>query len=89
MEFGISTYVLSAPWNEAFESPAGTVPPSCSTNDFKKSNCGKFKMLGFCEQKPTKSFNLFISSGPIGHDIFADCAFNHIEKKNTKKPKLD
>lgn len=39
-------------------------------------------MLGFCEQTPMKSFNLFISSEPSGHDILDDCKFR--EKQNGK-----
>lgn len=65
----MSTYFGSVSGNENDGSPAGTLPPSFSMNVLKNSNCGKFNTDGFSEQSPTKNFNLFNSSGPIGHDI--------------------
>lgn len=66
--------------------PAGTLPPSCSMNDLKNSNCGIFSMVGFCEHNDTKNFNFLISSAPIGHSIllfFLSClTFLHEENKN-------
>lgn len=63
------TYFGSLSENENGGSPAGTLPPNFSMNVLKNSNCGKFNTDGFCEQSPTKNFNFFSSSGPIGHDI--------------------
>lgn len=68
--YGLTSKICTYSCVGNLNSPGGTLPPSCSINVLKNSNCGIFKIVGLTEHRPMNILSFLISSSLIGQTMF-------------------